>query len=454
MASGPRFLSGADLQGQLDQMSAQITVLSNTMNSNHSIVTYQLSQLETIATNASTQAQVASTAAQAAQSAANAASNSVQVSNATMSALQSTQASIQGSIQSHTTELSTLSASCAAANSSVTSLSSQHASEVQNLQSQLSALTGASNSVTDLETELSRVDGRITSVSNNGGLTRAVVDQLIQEVVHASASWPVGSGVYTIPAGETNITQDLVVRVTALEAGGGTAGEGGESAPAQPAQPVGVQVFDSSSGQLLLNFILDDSSDSVYAVGTPTSDITHDVDDHALVLPSASSQIVKAPSEPHATYNHTWYMVFSLAEHANTQMLWEHGDVSLKLNESNSVVLNGPNESISTMINLSGSGPAYPPVNTPFVVTWYYGNDGLFVLLNGSHVWSSPKAHSNTYINEVGTEGRLMADGTSGKLYDLRIYSSKHDDIEINNTIDAISTNLNIDLSTQLAFAS
>ena len=88
------------------------------------------------------------------------------------------------------------------------------------------------------------------------------------------------------------------------------------------------------------------------------------------------------------------------------------------------------------------------------MVTWYYGNDGLFVLLNGSHEWSSPKAHSNTYTNEVETEGRLMADGTSGKLYDLRIFSSKHDDIEINNTIQSMSTDLSIDLSTQFAFAS
>ena len=425
------------------------------MGSNQSIVTSQLSQLETTATNASTLAQQASTAAQQAAQAATAASNSVQVSNATMSSIQTAQASIQGSLQGHTTELSTLSASVAAANSSVTSLSSQHASEVQNLQSQLSALTGASTSVTDLETELSRVDGRITSVSNNGGLTRAVVDQLIQEVVHASATWPVGSGVYTIPAGQTGVTQDLVVRVLALEgggSGGGAAGEGGGSVP--PAQPVGVQVFDSSTGQLLLNFILDDSSDTVYAVGTPTSDVTHDVSDHALVLPSASSQIVKAPSQPHASFNHTWYVVLSLDQIGGNQYLWQHGDLSMRLYQNNSVLLQRAGDSdINTQINLSGSGPTYPPVNTPFVVTWYYGNDGLFVLLNGSHVWSSPKAHSNTYTNDVGTEGRLMADGTSGKLYDLRIYSSKHDDIEINNTIDAISMDLNIDLSTQIAFA-
>ena len=90
------------------------------------------------------------------------------------------------------------------------------------------------------------------------------------------------------------------------------------------------------------------------------------------------------------------------------------------------------------MINMSGSGPAYPPVNTPFVVTWYYGNDGLHVLISGSHVWSSPKTHSNTYTNQLGTEGKLMADGTSGKLYDVRIYSPKHDDVEINNTTQAI----------------
>ena len=301
------------------------------------------------------------------------------------------------------------------------------------------------------------MDGRITSVSNNGGLTRAVVDQLITQVVHAQATWAVGSGVYTIPAGEYGITQDLVVRVEALEGGGGG---GGESTP--PAQPTGVQVFDSSTGQLLLNFIIDDSTDTVYAVGTPTSDITHDVADHALVLPSASWQIVKAPSQPHATYNHTWYMVFSLAEHANTQMLWEHGDISIKFNENKSIALNGPNGSISTMINLSGSGLAYPPIDTPFVVTWYYGNDGLYVLINGTHVWSSPAMHLSwdgqqqwwTYTNEVGTEGKLMGSGTSGKLYDLRMYSSKHDDVEINNTIQSISTELNLDLSTQIAFAS
>ena len=123
----------------------------------------------------------------------------------------------------------------------------------------------------------------------------------------------------------------------------------------------------------------------------------------------------------------------------------------MRLYQNNSVMLQRAGDSdINTMINLSGSGPAYPPTNTPFVVTWYYGNDGLFVLLNGSHVWSSPKAHTNTYTNEVGTECRLKADGTSGRLYDLRIYSSK----EINNTIQAIATDLNLDLSTQLAFAS
>ena len=121
----------------------------------------------------------------------------------------------------------------------------------------------------------------------------------------------------------------------------------------------------------------------------------------------------------------------------------------------NSVLLQRTGDSdINTMINLSGSGPPAVPISTPIVVTWYYGNDGLFVLINGSHVWSSPKAHSNTYTNEVGTEGRLMADGTSGKLYDPRIYSAKHDDVEINNTIDAISMDLNMDLSTQFAFAS
>jgi hypothetical protein len=453
MASGPRFLSGADLQGQIDQISSQISVLSNTMGSNHSIVTSQLSQLETTATNAHTVAQQASTAAQQAAQAATAASNSVQVSNATMSAIQTAQASIQSSLQGHTTELSTLSASCAAANSSVTSLSSQHASEVQNLQSQLSALTGASNSVTDLETELNRVDGRITSVSNNAGLTRSVVDQLIQEVVHASASWPVGSGVYTIPSGEPGITTSLDIRVTALEGGGGGGG-------APPVQPVSVEVFDSSSGQLLLNFVLDGTA---HAIGTPTSDITHDVADHALVLPSTSSQIVKSPSQPDFSFNHTWYMVLSLDQTGGQQYLWQHGDLSMRLMQGNfpnnypcnSVLLQRAGDSdINTMINLSGSGPTNVPINTPIVVTWYYGNDGLFVLINGSHVWSSPKAHSNTYTNEVGTEGRLMADGTSGKLYDLRIFSSKHDDIEINNTIQSMSTELNIDLSTQFAFAS
>ena len=72
MASGPRFLSGADLQGQIDQISSQIILLSNTMSSNHSIVTSQLSQLEIIATNASTLAQQASTAAQQAAQAATA----------------------------------------------------------------------------------------------------------------------------------------------------------------------------------------------------------------------------------------------------------------------------------------------------------------------------------------------------------------------------------------------
>ena len=148
-------------------------------------------------------------------------------------------------------------------------------------------------------------------------------------------------------------------------------------------------------------------------------------------------------------------MVLSLDQIGGNQFLWQCGDLSMRLYQNNSVLLQRAGDSdVNTRINLSGSGPAYPPVNTPFVVTWYYGNDGLFVLLNGSHVWSSPKAHSNTYINEVGTEGRLMADGTSGKLYDLRIYSSKHDDVEINNTIQAIETDLNLDLSTPLAFAS
>ena len=452
MSNGPRFLSGADLQGQIDQISSQITVLNNTLVSNHSIVTSQLSQLETIANNASSQAQLASTAAQAAQSAATAASNSVQVSNATTASIQTAQASIQSSLQGHTTELSTLSASIAGANSIVSSLSAQHAGDTQSLQSQLSALTGASTSVSDLETELSRVDGRITSVSNTGGLTRAVVDQLIQEVVHASAAWPVGSGVYTIPAGETGITTSLEVRVTALEGGGGGGGGGGEE--------VNVEVFDASSGQLLLNFVIDGT---VFAVGTPTGDITHDVAEHALVLPNTASQIVKAPSQPDFSFNHTWYMVLSLDQTGGQQYLWEHGGLTMSLMQGNfpnnhpcnTVLLRRTGDSdINTMINLSGSGPPNVPINTPIVVTWYYGNDGLFVLINGSHVWSSPKVHSSTYINEVGTEGTLMGSGTSGKLYDVRIFSAKHDDVDITDTIQSISTDLNLDLSTRFAFAS
>ena len=213
-----------------------------------------------------------------------------------------------------------------------------------------------------------------------------------------------------------------------------------------------VEVFDSSTGQLRLNFMLDDSTDTVYAVGTPTGDITHDTLTHSLVLPATSSQIVKAPSQPHASYNHTWYIVLSLAQHTATQMLWEHGPLSLKLNQFNSIVLTGDHSTISTMINLSGSGAAYPPIDTPFVVTWYYGNDGMYVLINGTHVWSSPKSHSRGYINEIGTEGRLMGSGTSGRLYDLRMYSTKHDDLQINDTIQAIATELTIDLSTQIAF--
>ena len=213
-----------------------------------------------------------------------------------------------------------------------------------------------------------------------------------------------------------------------------------------------VEVFDSSSGELRLNFVIDNSTDTVYAVGTPTGDITHDTQTHSLVLPATSSQIVKAPSQPHASYNHTWYMVLSLAQHTATQMLWEHGPLSLKLNQFNSIVLTGDHSTISTMINLSGSGAAYPPIDTPFVVTWYYGNDGMYVLINGTHVWSSPKSHSWGYSNEIGTEGRLMGSGTSGRLYDLRMYSTKHDDLEINDTIQAIATELTIDLSTQIAF--
>jgi hypothetical protein len=215
-----------------------------------------------------------------------------------------------------------------------------------------------------------------------------------------------------------------------------------------------VEVFDSSSGELRLNFVIDNSTDTVYAVGTPTGDITHDTQTHSLVLPATSSQIVKAPSQPHASFNHTWYVVLSLDQVGGNQYLWQHGDLSMRLYQNNSVLLQRAGDSdINTQINLSGSGPVYPPVNTPFVVTWYYGNDGLYVLINGSHVWSSPKAHSGTFTNEVGTEGKLMADGTSGRLYDLRIYSSKHNDVDINNTIQAISTDLGLDLSTQLAFA-
>jgi hypothetical protein len=215
-----------------------------------------------------------------------------------------------------------------------------------------------------------------------------------------------------------------------------------------------VELFDSSSGELRLNFVIDNSTDTVYAVGTPTADITHDTQTRALVLPATSSQIVKAPSQPHASFNHTWYVVLSLDQVGGNQYLWQHGDLSMRLYQNNSVLLQRAGDSdINTQINLSGSGPVYPPVNTPFVVTWYYGNDGLYVLINGSHVWSSPKAHSGTFTNEVGTEGKLMADGTSGRLYDLRIYSSKHNDVDINNTIQAISTDLGLDLSTQLAFA-
>ena len=416
------------------------------MGSNHSIVTSQLSQLETTATNAHTVAQQASTAAQQAAQAATAASNSVQVSNATMSAIQTAQASIQSSLQGHTTELSTLSASCAAANSSVTSLSSQHASEVQNLQSQLSALTGASNSVTDLETELSRVDGRITSVSNNGGLTRAVVDQLIQEVVHASASWPIGSGVYTIPAGATSINNSLVVRVTALENGGGPAAD---DTPMESSR-MEIFIIDEAGTVQTVNFVLDavDGTQSVLASGT-VNDATWDAASNALLLPNPSSGVVIPSGEPKfATWNRTFYVVASLSQLNQFNTILRHVPSGGGIGDEGSTVLwwpgTGESGTLRTYIGTTGGYSdisvvhPFPALDTPFLITFAHTNDRVLLLVNGVHIGGSPKTQALPTPDQSNTTGAMRwfdAEGGSigmqGKAYSIRAYDGVHDDSAI-----------------------
>ena len=314
---------------------------------------------------------------------------------------------------------------------------------VSNTQTSLDATLGT------VQADINRVDSQVTSASSSSGHTRGAVQSLVQQLVHPDATWEEGSSSYTLPVDAVPIYQAIQNETTSLDARVTAAATGSS-----------VEVFDTSSGQLLLNFIIEGT---VYAVGTPTGDVTHDVAEHALVLPNTSSHIVKAPSQPDFSFNHTWYMVLSLDQTGGQQYLWQHGDLSMRLMQGsfpnnwpcNSVLLQRTGDSdINTRINLSGSGPPNVPINTPIVVTWYYGNDSLFVLINGSHVWSSPKVHTGTYTNDVGTEGKMMADGTSGKLYGVRVYSAKHDDVEINNTIQSISTELNLDLSTRFAFAS
>ena len=98
----------------------------------------------------------------------------------------------------------------------------------QSSNSELTALqdtfTAVTNSQVAMETTLGtladdvdRVDGRVTSSSSNAGNTRAVVQSLLQQLVHPEATWNEGTGEYTIPEGAVPLYQAIQDQVTSLD---------------------------------------------------------------------------------------------------------------------------------------------------------------------------------------------------------------------------------------------
>ena len=133
--------------------------------------------------------------------------------------LTTNQTQLQGQVGQAATDIGSLNASAAALGTSITSHQASFNSQVTTLQEQINNLAGMN--VADLTDDINRVDGRITSVSNTSGLTRSVVESMLTALIHPSATWSVGTGIYSIPPGEASIIQAIKDRLDAVEANGG-----------------------------------------------------------------------------------------------------------------------------------------------------------------------------------------------------------------------------------------
>ena len=133
--------------------------------------------------------------------------------------LTTNQTQLQGQVGQAQTDIGSLNASAAALGTSITSHQASFNSQVTTLQEQINNLAGMN--VADLTDDINRVDGRITSVSNTSGLTRSVVESMLTALIHPSATWSVGTGIYSIPPGEVSIIQAIKDRLDAVEANGG-----------------------------------------------------------------------------------------------------------------------------------------------------------------------------------------------------------------------------------------
>lgn len=115
------------------------------------------------------------------------------------------------------TDVSGLNVSVAGLQTTLSSVQTSFSQQVSLLQEQIGSIGAGSTSVSDLETEINRVDGRVTSVSNTSGLTRNALQQLLEIIFGPAVMWPVGSGTFTVPVGEYSLLADLTARVVALE---------------------------------------------------------------------------------------------------------------------------------------------------------------------------------------------------------------------------------------------
>ena len=325
---------------------------------------------------------------------------------------------------------------------------------LDSLQGPLDALNVTQSSIdTTLalaENKVNQADSRVTSISNDSSNTRAVVNTVLQQTVHPDVIWTEGSDTYSIPGGAVPVYESIQTQLTSLDASVAAAQQG----------PEPEFVLDEANNPQGVKFLLR-TDGSVLAEGTPTSDVTYDAASESLVFPTSASHIGLADGTTKVpTWGKTIYMVVSLSQlnainqfwrytpngfyAVNTTLLWLRSSGELK-------TMMGDANGIMSDVTATITPPA---IDVPFLLTFAHSETGAILLLNGVHVPTSPKTHPSPLVapDQTGTSGSMGImgeistpnEGSTGRLFTVRIYGGVHSDTEINNVKGELESELSL----------